>query len=105
MIEAVNASSTDAPCGVSEWDVSGLHEVPSTVKLSRVAESVLNIEGEVIDIKELTDHQQPGICRAANVLIKATRLWAKEGTADAGYSHNAPTNGHSKLGGFRDRCF
>ena len=88
MIEAVNASSIDAPYGVSEWDVTGLHEASSTtVKPARVLESVFNIEGKVIDIKEFTDHQQPGMSLAATVLIKATRFWVKEGTADASYSH------------------
>ena len=67
MIEAVNATSIDAPYDVSEWDVSGLHEAPSsTVKPARVAESVFNIEGKVIDIKEFTDHQKPGMSLAAN---------------------------------------
>ncbi|CAG8903150.1 unnamed protein product [Penicillium egyptiacum] len=88
MIEAVNATSIDAPYGVSEWEVSGLHEAPSTtVKPSRVEESVFNIEGKVIDIKEFTDHRQPGMSLAATVLIKATRFWVKEGTADADYTH------------------
>ncbi|CAG7952539.1 unnamed protein product [Penicillium olsonii] len=88
MIEAVNATSIDAPYGVSEWDVSGLHEAPSTtVKPSRVAESVFNIEGKVIDIKEFTDHQKPGMSLAATVLIKATRFWVKEGTANEDNSH------------------
>jgi hypothetical protein len=37
-----------------EWDVSGLHEAPSrTVKPSRVAESVFNIEGKVVDIPQV----------------------------------------------------
>lgn len=88
MIEAVNSTSIDAPYGVSEWDVSGLHEAPSsTVKASRVAESVFNIEGKVIDIKEFEDHQKPGMSIAATVLIKATRFWVKEGTANEDYSH------------------
>ncbi|KAJ5676012.1 hypothetical protein N7462_008909 [Penicillium macrosclerotiorum] len=88
MIEAVNASSIDAPYGVSEWDIAGLHEAPSTtVKPSRVAESIFNIEGKVVDIKEFTDHQKPGMSIAANVLIKATRFWVKDGAADADYSH------------------
>ncbi|KAJ5584931.1 uncharacterized protein N7459_004731 [Penicillium hispanicum] len=88
MIEAVDATSIDAPYGASEWDIPGLHEIPSsTVKPGRVAESVLNIEGKVIDIKEFTHRQQPGMSLAANVLIKATRFWVKEGTADADYSH------------------
>ncbi|KAJ5785336.1 uncharacterized protein N7503_010548 [Penicillium pulvis] len=88
MIEAVNASSIDAPYGVSEWDVSGLHEAPSTtVKPSRVAESVFSVEGKVVDIKEFADHQRPGMSIAATVLIKATRFWVKEGTTDEDYSH------------------
>lgn len=88
MIEAVNASSIDAPYGVSEWDVAGLHEAPSsTVKPARVLESVFNIEGKVIDIKEFADQQQPGMSLAATVLVKASRFWVKEGTADADYSH------------------
>jgi flavin reductase (DIM6/NTAB) family NADH-FMN oxidoreductase RutF len=88
MIEAVNATSIDAPYGVSEWDVSGLHEAPSsTVKPGRVAESVFNIEGKVVDIKEFTDHQNPGMSLAATVLIKASRFWVKEGTANEDYSH------------------
>lgn len=88
MIEAVNASSIDAPYSVSEWDVSGLHEAPSTtVKPSRVAESVFSVEGKVVDIKEFADHQRPGMSIAATVLIKATRFWVKEGTTDEDYSH------------------
>lgn len=54
---------------------------------ARVAESVFNIEGKVVDVKEFTDHQQPGMSIAATVLIKATRFWVKEGTANKGYSH------------------
>lgn len=78
----------DTPYGVSEWEVSGLHEAPSsTVSPARVAESVFSIEGRVIDSKEFTDHQQPGMSLAATVLIKATRFWVKEGTANADYSH------------------
>jgi flavin reductase (DIM6/NTAB) family NADH-FMN oxidoreductase RutF len=88
MIEAVNTTSIDAPYGVSEWDVSGLREAPSTtVKPSRVAESVFSIEGKVVDIKEFSDHQQPGMSMAVKVLIKATRFWVKEGSANADYSH------------------
>lgn len=88
MIEAVNATSIDAPYGVSEWDVSGLHEAPaSTVKPSRVRESVFSVEGKVVDIKEFDDHRQPGMSVAAVVLIKATRFWVQEGAADADFSH------------------
>ncbi|KAK7228019.1 hypothetical protein V2G26_000189 [Clonostachys chloroleuca] len=79
MIEAVNASSIDAPYGVSEWEVSGLHEAPTTtVEPSRVRESVFSIEGKVVDIKEFSDHQKSGMSIASLVLIKATRFWVRE---------------------------
>lgn len=88
MIEAVNATSIDAPYGVSEWDISGLHEAPtSTVKPSRVKESVFSVEGKVIDIKEFDDHKQPGMSVAALVLIKATRFWVQQGAVNAEASH------------------
>ncbi|KAF4967949.1 hypothetical protein FSARC_4602 [Fusarium sarcochroum] len=87
MIEAVSASSIDAPYGVSEWDVTGLTEAPTTtVKPSRVKESVLSIEGKVVDIKEFEGHK-PGMSSAAICLIKATRFWVQEDAANADFSH------------------
>ncbi|KAI1034596.1 hypothetical protein LB504_004598 [Fusarium proliferatum] len=87
MIEAVNASSIDAPCGVSEWDITGLSEAPTTtVKPSRVKESVLSIEGQVVDIKELESHK-PGMSNYGMVLIKATRFWVQEDAANEDFSH------------------
>jgi flavin reductase (DIM6/NTAB) family NADH-FMN oxidoreductase RutF len=88
MIEAVNATSIDAPYGVSEWDISGLTEAPSsTVKASRVKESVFSIEGRVVDIKEFKDHEKEGMSVAANVLIKATRFWVREDATNSEVSH------------------
>lgn len=88
MIEAVNASSIDAPYGVSEWDVTGLTEAPSTtVKPSRVQESVFSVEGKLVDIKEFEDHANPGMSVASLVLIKASRFWVREDAANADYSH------------------
>ncbi|KAF2629790.1 hypothetical protein BU25DRAFT_274322 [Macroventuria anomochaeta] len=81
MIEAVNATSIDAPYGVSEWEISGLTEAPSsTVAASRVNESVFSVEGRVVDIKEFHDceTEREGLSVAANVLIKASRFWVRE---------------------------
>lgn len=87
MIEAVSASSIDAPYGLSEWDVTGLHEAPTTtVKPSRVQESVFSIEGKVVDIKEFAPHQ-PGMSSAAIVLLEATRFWVQEDAANEDFSH------------------
>jgi flavin reductase (DIM6/NTAB) family NADH-FMN oxidoreductase RutF len=87
MIEAVNASSIDAPYGVSEWDVSGLHEAPtSTVKPSRVQESVFSIEAKVVDVKEFESHSE-GMSVAGMVLLKATRFWVREDATNSDASH------------------
>jgi flavin reductase (DIM6/NTAB) family NADH-FMN oxidoreductase RutF len=50
---AVNATPLDAPYGVSEWTISGLHQAPSTtVRPPRVKESIFSIEGKLTDMKE-----------------------------------------------------
>lgn len=87
MIEAVSATSIDAPYGVSEWDVSGLTEAPATtVKPSRVKESVFSIEGKVVDVKEFAPHAE-GMSGAGVVLIKATRFWVREDATNEDASH------------------
>ncbi|GKZ19586.1 hypothetical protein AbraIFM66951_002861 [Aspergillus brasiliensis] len=87
MIEAVNATSIDAPYGVSEWEVSGLGKASSsTVKAARVKESVFSVEGKVVDIKEFEAHK-PGMSSPAVVLIQATRFWVQEGAVDEEFSH------------------
>ncbi|OBS19724.1 hypothetical protein FPOA_11448 [Fusarium poae] len=87
MIEAVNASSIDAPYGISEWDITGLTEgETTTVKPSRVKESVLSIEGKVVDIKEFEGHK-PGMSGSAIFLVEATRLWVQEDAANEDFSH------------------
>lgn len=87
MIEAVSATSIDAPYGVSEWDVSGLTEAPATtVKPSRVKESVFSIEGKVVDVKEFAAHAE-GMSGAGVVLIKATRFWVREDATNEDASH------------------
>jgi flavin reductase (DIM6/NTAB) family NADH-FMN oxidoreductase RutF len=47
-IEAANATSIDAPYGISEWPLSGLTPAEcTTVKASRVKEAVFSIEGKL----------------------------------------------------------
>ncbi|KAH8164138.1 hypothetical protein CIB48_g4133 [Xylaria polymorpha] len=88
MIEAVNATSIDAPRNISEWDLSGLHKAPtSTVQPKRVRESVFSIEGKVVDIKEFKSHATEGKSLAGLVLIKATRFWVLEDAANEDFSH------------------
>jgi flavin reductase (DIM6/NTAB) family NADH-FMN oxidoreductase RutF len=69
MMPALNATSVDAPYGVSEWAISGLHQAPSTtVKPARVKGFVFSIEGRLTDLKEL----------ASLAVIEATRFWVRE---------------------------
>lgn len=87
MIEAVNATSLDAPYDISEWEISGLTKAPSsTVRPARVRESVFSIEGRVIDVKEFAAHQE-GMNGSGVALIKATRFWVKKGVANEDLSH------------------
>lgn len=87
MIEAVSASSIDAPRGLSEWDVTGLREAPAaTVRPSRVEESVFSVEAKVVDVKEFAPHA-PGMSSAGIVLLRATRFWVREDAANEDFSH------------------
>lgn len=79
MMPAVNATSVDAPYGVSEWEISGLHQAASaTVKPPRVQESIFSIECKVIDTKEFGTHAKPGMSAASVAFIEATRFWVRE---------------------------
>lgn len=88
MLPAVNATSIDAPYGVSEWAVAGLHQAPSaTVAPSRVQESVFSIEAKLTDMKEFENHAKPGMSIAALGIVEATRFWVREDAIDEDRSH------------------
>ncbi|KAJ9144618.1 FMN-binding split barrel [Pleurostoma richardsiae] len=88
MIEAVSAASVDAPYGVSEWEVSGLHRAETrTVRPARVQESVFSIEGKLVDTKEFKSHAKPGFSVASVVLIEATRFWVRRDALDESQSN------------------
>lgn len=87
MMPAVNATSIDAPYGVSEWTISGLHQAPSaTVTPSRVQESVFSIEGKLTDMKEF-ENLKPGMSIAAVGIVEATRFWVREDAINEDRSH------------------
>lgn len=84
MIEAVNASSLDAPRGTSEWTITGLHQAQSsTVKPPRVKESVFSIEGRLIDVVEYKTSRAPTRNHGKLAIIEGTRFWAREDAIDA----------------------
>ncbi|MCJ1476167.1 hypothetical protein MMC13_004832 [Lambiella insularis] len=78
-IEAANYTSINAPFGVSEWSVSGLHPAAcSTVKASRVKEAIFSIEGKLIETKEFESRATPGKKTSVLAIIEGTRFWARE---------------------------
>jgi len=78
-IEAANATSINAPYGISEWALSGLTPAPcSTVKASRVKEAVFAIEGKLESTREFESRATPGKKTGVLAVIEGTRFWVRE---------------------------
>lgn len=78
-VEAANACAIDAPYGVSEWALTGLHPAPcTTVKASRVREAVFSVEGKLLETKEFESRATPGKKTGVLAIIEGTRFWARE---------------------------
>ena len=59
--EAANATSVNAPYGISEWALTGLHPAPcKDVKASRVQEAIFSVEGKLVETKEFESRATPG---------------------------------------------
>jgi flavin reductase (DIM6/NTAB) family NADH-FMN oxidoreductase RutF len=88
MVEAVMATSVDAPYGVSEWEISGLTRGETkTVKPARVKESVFSIEGKLVDSKEFNHHTKPGFSIASLAIIEAKWFWIRSDALDETKNH------------------
>lgn len=88
MIEAVNATSVDAPHGVSEWVLSGLTTVPSTtVKPARVKEAVFSIETKLLKIVDFDASEPSQNSHGCLALLEATRFWVREDAIDEQKRH------------------
>lgn len=79
-VEAANATSVNAPYGVSEWDVSGLTPVYDchTVKCARVKEAVFSVEAKLESLKEFESRSKPGTTSGTLVIVEGTRFWVRE---------------------------
>jgi flavin reductase (DIM6/NTAB) family NADH-FMN oxidoreductase RutF len=78
-IEAANATSVNAPYGISEWALTGLHSAPcTTVKASRVKESIFSIEGKLVETKEFESRATPGKKTGVLAIVEGVRFWARE---------------------------
>ena len=79
MIEAANATSINAPYGVSEWALTGLTPADcAEVKCSRVKESVFSIEGKLMETKEFESRQTKGKKTGVMAIIEGVRFWVRE---------------------------
>ena len=79
-VEAANATSIDAPYGVSEWGISGLTPLRDcrTVKAARVKESIFSIEAKLESVREFTSRSNPGAKSGSLELVEASYFWARE---------------------------
>lgn len=78
-IEAANATSVNAPYGVSEWALTGLHPAPCTdVKASRVKEAVFAAECKLVETKEFESKVTKGKKTGVLAIVEGVRFWARE---------------------------
>ena len=78
-IEAANATSINAPYGISEWALTGLHPAPcKDVKASRVKEAVFAVEGKLVETKEFESRTTPGKKTGVLAIIEGVRFWARD---------------------------
>jgi len=78
-LEAMNATSVNAPYGTSEWALTGLTPAPcKDVKASRVKEAVFSVEGKLVETKEFESRVTPGKKTSVLAIIEGVRFWARE---------------------------
>ena len=76
---AANACSVNAPYGISEWSLTGLHPAPcKDVKASRVQEAIFSVEGKLLETKEYESRATPGKKTGVLAIIEGVRFWARE---------------------------
>ena len=78
-IEAANATSIDAPYGMSEWEMSGLTPtLCSKVSAHRVQESIFSIEAKLIDIRDFESKISKGTKSGSMAVIEGVHFWVRE---------------------------
>lgn len=77
--EAANACSVNAPYGISEWALTGLHPgACKHVKASRVQEAIFSVEGKLLETKEYESRATPGKKTGVLAIIEGVNFWARE---------------------------
>lgn len=101
-IEAANATSVNAPYGISEWALTGLTPAPcKDVKASRVKEAIFSVEGRLMNTQEFESRATPGKKTGVLAVIEGVRFWARDDAinADRNLIDPAILRPMSRLGG------
>ncbi|PIA99261.1 hypotheticalsprotein [Cercospora beticola] len=78
-LEAANATSVNAPYGVSEWALTGLTPGETeVVKPSRVKEAVFSVEAKLMNTQEFESRATPGKKTGVLAVVEGVRFWARE---------------------------
>lgn len=78
-IEAANACAINAPYGISEWALTGLHPAPSThVKSQRVKEAIFSVEGKLLSAQEFESRQTPGKKTGVLAVVEGVNFWVRD---------------------------
>ncbi|KAF2749399.1 flavo protein-like protein oxygenase [Sporormia fimetaria CBS 119925] len=82
-IEAANYCSINSPEGVSEWALSGLTPVDSTVvKPKRVKEAVFSVEAKLVESREWESKINPGKKTGVLAIVEGVKFWVREDALD-----------------------
>ena len=78
-IEAANATSVNAPYGISEWALTGLTPAEcEEVRASRVKEAIFSVEAKLMETKEFESRATPGKKTGVLAIVEGVRFWARE---------------------------
>ncbi|KAM0543147.1 hypothetical protein ACHAPJ_012489 [Fusarium lateritium] len=79
ILERVNATSVNAPYGISEFALAGLTPASSTlVKSPRVEESLFSVECKLVEVKEYHSKMDVSQVTSTMVILEGVRFWARE---------------------------
>jgi flavin reductase (DIM6/NTAB) family NADH-FMN oxidoreductase RutF len=84
-VEAANACSINAPHGVSEWTLSGLHPAPcKSVKPNRAREAIFSIEAKLVETREFESRATPGKKTGVLAVVEGVRFWVRDDAINEG---------------------
>jgi len=98
-VEAANATSVNAPFGLSEWAVSGLTPAYDCVDVqcARVKEAVFSVEAKLESVREFESRATKGKKTGTLAVIEGTRFWVREDAINDEHNIVDPAVGVSRM--------